>query len=521
MSINLSSLKNIESKGSIDTSIGKLYLFWLSMRDTEILSEYFKDGYRDKDELVTIKRLITLAFYPDSSLREGKYKPDCKVLTLEDIDKLTNKEIEVLAELYIDQNPSLYMKDKKIVHPIEENESNIQYLYRLLSIKNEKYLKSIEDLKKSMSLFGGFSPNLEKAVLGNIVSSKKLAETIGQASVQNLVMQSTELREVQDSFKNFTLSQSNIVNASKPVDEILSAISDLGGMSKLPILDFKTLNITVDRNVIDILNQFRVNKIVLPKLDMISAQSIFKNNIASVNFIKVLSKVNLASISNEYIARNSINQLNKDFLGTRNIVDYYEKITGLASFNAILRFNDFSVGNVFDKNYEDSLYTVNALSKTIVEIDDEISDELFSVNSYRELSDDTRNKLSYIYDTYILPLIFLFLGVPINILVTPHVSLFLQDIKLVKTKQEVKSIVRRSPPVFDREALKGYRVTIADNLNLCSDYEMDSDVIEVLPIGTIVKVIDKSNRSWLKVEVEINGELEQGWILRRYTTYFK
>ena len=51
---------------------------------------------------------------------------------------------------------------------------------------------------------------------------------------------------------------------------------------------------------------------------------------------------------------------------------------------------------------------------------------------------------------------------------------------------------------------------------------MKSNIIDRLPIGTLIEIIGKSdNRSWLLVEVEINGEIEQGWVLRTYTEYFK
>ena len=60
-----------------------------------------------------------------------------------------------------------------------------------------------------------------------------------------------------------------------------------------------------------------------------------------------------------------------------------------------------------------------------------------------------------------------------------------------------------------------------NSLNFRDEPSMNSNVIDSLPIGTTVRVINKSDRSWLLVEVEINGELEQGWVLRCYTTYFK
>ena len=50
---------------------------------------------------------------------------------------------------------------------------------------------------------------------------------------------------------------------------------------------------------------------------------------------------------------------------------------------------------------------------------------------------------------------------------------------------------------------------------------MKSDVVGFLPLGTVVDVIDKSNRSWLLVEVEIEEEMIVGWIGRAHTKYFK
>lgn len=50
---------------------------------------------------------------------------------------------------------------------------------------------------------------------------------------------------------------------------------------------------------------------------------------------------------------------------------------------------------------------------------------------------------------------------------------------------------------------------------------MKSKIITELPIGTLVEIIDKTNRSWLFVEVELDGEYKQGWISQRLTIYFK
>lgn len=116
-----------------------------------------------------------------------------------------------------------------------------------------------------------------------------------------------------------------------------------------------------------------------------------------------------------------------------------------------------------------------------------------------------------------MPVLFLIIG----ILITPHIQQVQEELKTLTTQKEVKAFTRSPPATFDRQALKGHRFTMVNLLNFRDKPSMNSNVIDSLPIGTTVRVVNKSDRSWLLVEVEINGELEVGWVLRRYTTYFK
>ena len=89
------------------------------------------------------------------------------------------------------------------------------------------------------------------------------------------------------------------------------------------------------------------------------------------------------------------------------------------------------------------------------------------------------------------------------------------------TKNEVNSTLRSSQIILHQQFLKDHRVVIVERLHLREFPNTNSDILEELRIGQLLKVIDKSQRSWLFVEVEINGNIEQGWVYRRYTTYFK
>ena len=89
------------------------------------------------------------------------------------------------------------------------------------------------------------------------------------------------------------------------------------------------------------------------------------------------------------------------------------------------------------------------------------------------------------------------------------------------TIHEVRSFTRSNTSRLDYELLKNFRMTTADALNLRKTPKMSSEIITTLPIATIVEIIDKSDRSWLYVAVEIDGEIIEGWVSRRYTAYFK
>lgn len=94
----------------------------------------------------------------------------------------------------------------------------------------------------------------------------------------------------------------------------------------------------------------------------------------------------------------------------------------------------------------------------------------------------------------------------------------------LSTKSELKKFIKSLSYEDDRLILKvfNYRITNVSSLNLRVRPNTKSEVISVLPIGSLVKIIDSSsNKSWISVKVKIDNEIKTGWILRRYTTYFK
>lgn len=202
--------------------------------------------------------------------------------------------------------------------------------------------------------------------------------------------------------------------------------------------------------------------------------------------------------------------------GYTGIFKQFESLRNLDSFRSISRLNNSQFEEVLSTNLTQEEIT-NFSSKPISEIDSDLSDGIKSGKNFSSYSEKDKKYLSYIFHTYLLPVVFIIFG----ILLAPHIEQAQEEAKILTTQQKVRAFTRSAPITFDRNALKGHRFTMINNLNFRDQPSMNSNVIDSLPIGTTVRVINKSYRSWLLIEVEINGELEQGWVLRRYTTYFK
>ena len=196
MAIDISKLGKSECSAEIETTIGKLSLFFLSLKHSYILSNALMHADDESKPLQCIKILIALVCYPKDSLKDGKYKPEDRVLNLEDVNKLSEEEIKILAEVYIENNSSLYKskkswvelndKGKEIHHskyegikyPKEENESSIDYLYRLLKLEDERQREQMNGMTNLIPNLSSFSPNLQKAVVSNLVAGSAMTEAM-------------------------------------------------------------------------------------------------------------------------------------------------------------------------------------------------------------------------------------------------------------------------------------------------------------------------------------------------------
>lgn len=90
----------------------------------------------------------------------------------------------------------------------------------------------------------------------------------------------------------------------------------------------------------------------------------------------------------------------------------------------------------------------------------------------------------------------------------------------VTTSREIKKLARCDSEL-EREIFAGCRVVTGNGLRLRAGPGMKAEIITALPLGKVVVVLDSSERAWLRVEVDLEGDLIEGWVARRYTTPFR
>lgn len=179
---------------------------------------------------------------------------------------------------------------------------------------------------------------------------------------------------------------------------------------------------------------------------------------------------------------------------------------------------------MFD-NAESDIENLDLSESHLQEVDQEI--ESYKAGSFSHLTEKTK----YFFFQFLM---FLFISSKItgingkdiwNKYSIPEAQEVLQASAAPAT---VKSIFRKLPSTEEKYRalssleLKGLlRVTTVRGLCLRNKAKIKSAVIEELPIGTFVRVIDNTKKSWIFVEVKINGSFTYGWVLRRYTTRFK
>ncbi|UNH31388.1 SH3 domain-containing protein [Moellerella wisconsensis] len=158
----------------------------------------------------------------------------------------------------------------------------------------------------------------------------------------------------------------------------------------------------------------------------------------------------------------------------------------------------------------------SAFNEDVYELDNTIVTEVCDKTDFFSLSPSLQNIIFYIINFVIFPII---INLFSNYLYS-QIQQIQQEYTVLTSKVEVRQQVRKMASLYDKEVLKGLRVIIGHNVQLRTKPSMKSSVITLLDIGKVVRIVDKSDKVWLLVEIEEDDELIQGWVSRRYTQHF-
>lgn len=159
---------------------------------------------------------------------------------------------------------------------------------------------------------------------------------------------------------------------------------------------------------------------------------------------------------------------------------------------------------------------MSAFNDDVYELDNTIVTEICDKTDFFSLSPRLQNMIFYMINFVILPIIISLLS---NYLYDQFQQIQ-QECTVLTSPIEVKQQARKMTSLYDKEVLKGLRVIIGHNVQLRTKPSMKSSVITLLDIGKVVRIIDKSDKVWLLVEIEEEDEFIQGWVSRKYTQHF-
>jgi len=201
-------------------------------------------------------------------------------------------------------------------------------------------------------------------------------------------------------------------------------------------------------------------------------------------------------------------------------VDKYNlNIESLAN-SAINNFNNLQTSINIDTDVADNLFYGSSVNDNNLPVDNDLLIEaLESIQEekdFKQLPDNVKAIAFFIFNLVA------------NALISMYVGMYWYEVQQMQTKlQQAESVIEVKRTMKEvglsghREFLKGYRVTTGTDIQLRDKPKMKSNVSFELPMGKMLNVLDKSNRSWLYVEVEIDDELVEGWVSRQYTDYFR
>lgn len=354
---------------------------------------------------------------------------------------------------------------------------------------NLENASSLQEITKKLTiplsvseLYGKLTPNFDKMMEAykNISSFPSNFDELNNAATSSAAMLAI--------LESPGISQIKALAASMQLEnQTLEAYKNIFESAEMSaLLNFQKQSVAA----LDVSKAFQFPRI--QKLtESLSFQSLFDDQ-----YHKIFSDVAAASsISNLSEAFKYTHLLNDDFLKSQDVIQSLLDEVNLSE----IKFANFS---------------------DYASLDNEIQVELAEAKDFELLSPQAKR---YIFVVLII-LASLFKDLSIGLFSSHVYENYIkanEELEKMTSKSELKCLLKGGFPDVDTQALKDCRVISGDKVNLREEPSMKSMVILELPAYKMVRVLDKSHRSWLEVEVQIEDEVLQGWVARRYTEYFR
>lgn len=173
-----------------------MHMFSLTFGNHSNLISDLNGPIESADPTEYIKKLIPYICYPTESLQENKYRPNFPVLSENNVERLSNADLESIAALFVKENPYLYKEQINkskinekgdtvaysefgdVKYPKNDNENNVCYLHRLLCINEKHRIEVLKSIASRMPNISSFTSGLSSDIVKNLALGNRLGERL-------------------------------------------------------------------------------------------------------------------------------------------------------------------------------------------------------------------------------------------------------------------------------------------------------------------------------------------------------
>ena len=194
----------------LTTSIGKLYFFDLIVKNSRDIKKELSKPLENFSAKKLFKFYLPYFAYLEKDLIDTKLKrPKKYLLNQKEVDSLSDNELEELAKIFIENNSYLYKKSEtkkrhkddgtvvlSLDNEVDEklfkrnNESHIDWFYRLILYQNEKEKKQMEKFTSS------FSSAVSKDIFKTIGFGNSLENSLNSIKKASYIEHKVEMPQI-------------------------------------------------------------------------------------------------------------------------------------------------------------------------------------------------------------------------------------------------------------------------------------------------------------------------------------